>query len=79
MASKIAWMVSAEPGWKALYGIDGDEVGRSRVIGWAGVEGADETTVVGIVVDPNDPTRLVPANETIDPSGGELIRYGFSA
>jgi len=78
MGSKIAWMVSAEPGWKALYGIDGDEVGRSRVIGWAGIDSTDKTNVVGIVVDPNDPTQLVLATEITDPSGGELIRYGFS-
>jgi hypothetical protein len=79
MATKIAWMISAEPGWKALYGIDGDELGRSRVIGWAQIASADKTTVVGIVVDRNDPTQLVPATEITDPSGGTLIRYGFSA
>jgi hypothetical protein len=78
MGAKIAWMIGAEPGWKALFGIDGDEVGRSRVVGWAGIEGADETTVVGIIVDPNDPTQLVPASEITDPSGGTLTRYGFS-
>jgi hypothetical protein len=70
-------MISAEPGWKALWAVDGEEVGRSRVLGWAGIAEADRTRLVGIIVDPNDPTRLVAADTTTDTSGGELMRYGF--
>lgn len=75
----ISWMISAEPGWRALFAVDGEEVGRSRVIGWGSVEGKDGPELVGIIIDPSDPTRLAPASEVTDPSGGELIRYAFSA
>jgi hypothetical protein len=78
MDSKVSWMIAAEPGWKALYGIDDDEVGRSRIVGWAGVERNGGIVLVGVVVDPNDPTQLVPADDVVDPSGGELMRYGFA-
>ena len=72
-------MIPAEPGWRALFAVDGEEVGRSRVIGWGSVEGAQGPELVGIIIDPNDPTRLVPASAVTDPSGGELLRYAFSA
>jgi hypothetical protein len=74
----FAWMIAAEPGWKALFGADGEEVGRSRVVGWAGLERGGGVEIVGVIVDPNDPTRLVPAGDVTDPAGGKLIRYGFS-
>jgi hypothetical protein len=72
-------MIAAEAGWRALFAVDGEEVGRSRVIGWGSFAGKDGPEIVGIIVDPNDPTRLVPASEVTDPSGGELLRYAFSA
>lgn len=78
MGSRTSWMIGAEPGWRALFGIAGEEVGRSRVIGWAGIDGEDGSEIVGIIVDPNDPTRLVPAPDVVDPSGGALMRYGFT-
>ena len=36
------------------------------------------TQVVGIIVDPNDPSTLVAAPDVVDPSGGEFVRYGFA-
>jgi hypothetical protein len=74
----FAWMIAAEPGWKALFGDGGEEVGRSRVIGWAGVEKGDGVEIVGVIVDPNDPKRLVAAGDVTDPSGGKLMRYGYA-
>jgi hypothetical protein len=74
----ISWMIAAEPGWKALFAIDGEEVGRSRVIGWGSVQRGNRSELVGVIIDPNDPARLVPAPEVTDPSGGELLRYGYS-
>lgn len=74
----FVWMIAAEPGWKALFGVGGEEVGRSRVIGWAGLEREGGAEIVGVIVDPNDPTRLVAASEVTDPGGGRLIRYGFA-
>jgi hypothetical protein len=74
----IDWMIAAEPGWKALFhDDDGDEVGRSRVIGWGSFRRGNSTKIVGIIVDPNDPTQLIPATEASDPYGGEFSRYGF--
>jgi hypothetical protein len=75
----ISWMIAAESGWRALFAVDGEEVGRSRVIGWGSVEGKDGPELVGVIIDPNDPTRLVAASEVTDPSGGVLLRYAFSA
>jgi len=74
----IEWMISAETGWRALFELDGEEVGRSRVIGWAGVRKEDATEVVGIIVDPNDPSALAAAPDVVDPSGGDFARYGFA-
>ncbi len=79
MSEKIVWMIPAEPNWKALYGREGAEFARSRVIGWAAVGTAAKQEIVGIVVDPADPKRLVPAPDVVDPSGGELMRYGYAA
>ena len=78
MESQVAWMVAADPGWRALFGIVDEEVARSRIIGWAGIQGAEGSKVVGMIVDPSDPTQLVPAPDAIDPNGGELMRYGFA-
>ena len=33
--------------------------------------------MVGIIVDPNDPKSLVPADGVVDEDGGSLSRYGF--
>jgi hypothetical protein len=74
----IEWMIPAETGWRALFELEGEEVGRSRVIGWGGVRSDDAIQVVGIIVDPNDPSTLVAAPDVIDPSGGEFVRYGFA-
>jgi hypothetical protein len=71
-------MIPAEAGWKALFELDGEEVGRSRVIGWAGVRHDDTVEVVGIIVDPNDPGTLVVARDVIDPNGGDFARYGYA-
>jgi hypothetical protein len=74
----FTWMIPAESGWKALFGVGGEEVGRSRVVGWAGLEREAGSEIVGVIVDPNDPTKLVAASDATDPSGGKLIRYGFA-
>ena len=75
----VSWMIAAEPGWKALFGVDGEEVSRSRVIGWASVASDEKTELAGIIVDPNDPTRLVAANTVTDTGGGELFRYAYAS
>ncbi len=78
MASYSA-LVSAESGWRALFAdADGLETGRSRIIAWASIDDADGASrIVGIIADPNDPKKLVPADEATDDDGGSLKRYGF--
>jgi len=34
--------------------------------------------VVGMIVDPIDPSRIVPAPEATSPGGGAFSRYGFA-
>jgi hypothetical protein len=72
-------IVSAESGWRALFAdADGVETGRSRVVAWVSIEdGAGGTRISGIIADPNDPRKLVPADEATDEDGGSLQRYGF--
>ena len=77
MSVEHEWMISAEAGWRALFEADGLETGRSRVIGWASVVTDGAARIVGIIADPNDPRRLVPADEVVDDEGGSLVRYGF--
>ncbi len=78
MDGGFAALVSAVPGWRALFADDdGIETGRSRVIAWASVERDDVSRVVGIIADPNDPKSLVPADTVVDEDGGSLQRYGF--
>ena len=77
MGVKHEWMISAESGWRALVESDGLETGRSRVVGWASIDSDGTSRLVGIIVDPNDPRQLVPADEVVDDEGGSLARYGF--
>lgn len=75
---KVSSLVSAEPGWRALFADgDGVETGRSRVIAWASHERDGVARIVGIIADPNDPKALVPADSVVDEDGGSLSRYGF--
>lgn len=74
--ARIANIVAADSGWRAVYGGESEWEERelSRVVAWALVDEPDgERSVVGLVVDPLDPTRIVPAAE-----GGAFTRYGYS-
>jgi hypothetical protein len=80
MPSKILQIVSADSGWRAVYGHpdDPDDAELSRVVAWALVEDEEgEREVVGLVVDPIDATKLVPAPDAVSVGAGELQRYGF--
>ena len=77
--SGLSSLVSAEPGWRALFADgEGVETGRSRVIAWAAEERDGVTRIVGIIADPNDPKLLVSADSVTDEDGGSLARYGFT-
>jgi hypothetical protein len=76
---QIEQLVPAESGWKAVFReADGGE-SQSRILGWAVAAGVDEHELVGVIVDPSDPSRIVPASEAVSPEGGEFARYRFVA
>ena len=74
---KLRQLVPAEPGWRALFGVEGEEVGRSRIVAWALVEEQGREEIVGLVVDLEDPTRIRAAPDVVDVEGHRLLRYGF--
>jgi hypothetical protein len=79
VADKIVSLVPAERGWRALYRGEYEEDAESaRVVAWALVENdKGERRLVGMVIDPNDPTGVVPAPEGASPLAPEFDRYGF--
>ena len=78
MSDTIENLIPAGDGWRALFG-HGSAAARSRIVGWAVVAGEAGQQVVGMVVDPNDPSRIVAAPSATDPEAGAFTRYGFAA
>jgi hypothetical protein len=79
MAPTIHSLVPAVPGWRALYRGEYEEDAESaRVIAWALVDSVDGGhEVVGLVVAPDDPTRILPAPDAASAIAPEFDRYGF--
>jgi hypothetical protein len=77
--TKIVSIVPADSGWRAIYGgQSGEESGLSRVVAWALIEDEDGgRRVVGMVVDPQDRTNIVPAVGTESQHAGMLTGYGY--
>jgi hypothetical protein len=72
---KVDQLVAAEHGWKAVFKEpDGAET-VSRILGWAVADGGDE--LVGVIVDPGEPSRIIPAAGAASPGGGTFTRYRF--
>ena len=72
---RIEQLVAAESGWKAVFKEpDGAET-MSRILGWAVADDGEE--LVGVIVDPAEPSRIVPAAGTASPGGGTFSRYRF--
>jgi hypothetical protein len=71
----IQHLVSAESGWRAVFAEPDGSESMSRVVGWA-VQGE---AVVGLIVDPGAPSRIVAAAEASSPSGGKFSRYRYVA
>jgi hypothetical protein len=69
----IQQLVSAETGWRAVFAEPDGSESLSRILGWA-VHGED---VVGLIVDPAAPARIVPAPDSSSPSGGKFNRYRY--
>ena len=76
-SDNIVTIISADAGWRAVYGAGGNEE-LSRIIAWALVDdGLGSRSVVGMVVDPQDRTNIVPATDSAASQAGPLSRYGF--
>jgi hypothetical protein len=76
---RIVSLVPAEPGWQALYeGELEEDTESARVVAWALVEDEEGAQrVVGLVVDPAEPTRIVFASDGASELAPEFARYGF--
>ena len=77
---KIVTIVSADAGWRAIYGgqAGGEESGLSRVVAWALVEDdAGGRKVVGLVVDPQNRSSIVSATGSESAQAGMLTGYGY--
>ena len=75
---KIKQLVSAEAGWKAVFGEEDGGESQSRVIGWAIVSGRTDDELVGVIVDPGEPSRIVTASGAVSPGGGSFVRYRYT-
>lgn len=80
MTGPIQNAFAAEPGWRAIFGDDDPNSTMSRLVGWAVTTDTDGATeVVGLIVDPNNPAKIVSAAAAVTPEGHTLTRYGFKA
>ena len=71
----IEQLVSAESGWRAVFAEPDGSESMSRIVGWAVRDGS----VVGLIVDPAAPSKVVPAADASSPSGGKFARYRYVA
>jgi hypothetical protein len=76
---RIVSLVPAEPGWLAFYrGEYAEDEESTRVVAWALVESTDGTqSVVGMVLAPDERTKIVAAPEGASAVATEFDRYGF--
>ena len=73
---RIEQLVTAESGWRAVFKEpDGGET-LSRILGWA-LLGGTKPELVGMIVDPAEPARIVPATAASSPGGGSFTRYRY--
>ena len=73
---RIEHLTSAESGWKAVFKEPDGSESLSRILGWA-VLGGEDGEVTGVIVDPAEPSRIVPASGATSPGGGTFARYRF--
>ncbi len=76
---RIDQLVTAEPGWKAVFKEPDGGESLSRILGWAALGGQDEVELVGVIVDPGEPSRIVSAAAATSPGGGSFARYRYVA
>ena len=75
----VQQLIPAEAGWKALFEEPTEEITRSRILGWALVQNGEAVEIVGMIVDPLEPSRIIPAPGSSSPGGGGFSRYAFSS
>lgn len=76
----IMTIIPADAGWRAIYGgqAAGEESGLSRIVAWALVEDdSGDRRVVGMVIDPQNRSRIVTATSSESAQAGMLTGYGF--
>jgi hypothetical protein len=76
---RIEQLVPAEAGWKAVFKEPDGGESLSRVLCWASLAGGAESELVGMIVDPADPARIVAASVAASPGGGAFARYRYIA
>ena len=74
---RIEQLVSAESGWRAVFKEPDGGESLSRILGWAILGSGDELELAGVIVDPSEPSRIVPASEAVAPAGGSFSRYRY--
>ena len=67
----VRQLVAADPAWRAVF--DDDSV--VRIVAWAFL--GTESRVAGLIIDPREPSKIVPAHEATTPDGFAFTRYGF--
>ena len=76
---RIEQLVPAEAGWKAVFKEPDGGESLSRILFWAALDGEAESELVGVIVDPADPARIVSAATAVSPGGGSFARYRYVA
>jgi hypothetical protein len=79
VSDTIVSLVTADQGWRAIY-LGNEEADRelTRIVAWALVEDEEGMrSVVGMVIDPNDPKRIVMAPDGASVTAPDFDRYGF--
>ena len=71
----IRHLASAHPEWRAVF----DDESLVRVAAWAVVAEGDDQRVVGIIVDPSDPSGMIAAPDAVTPEGSIFVRYARRA
>ena len=74
---RIEQLVSADSGWRAVFKEPDGGESLSRIIGWAILGDGDEHELAGVIIDPSEPSRIVPAIAAASPAGGSFSRYRY--
>ena len=76
---QIEQLVATESGWRAVFKEPDGHESLSRVLAWGVVGGDDGAELVGMIVDPGEPSRIVAAAGSVSPGGGSFARYRYMA